>query len=117
MIPGHAADPADFDLLKDMYSLIMNSPTPSSSASTRPPTSSNNQQPLSSTISPRDGLGSFFTPSHSTGVKGFRRRKVSIFDHAEFLEKFGGKELVGPTQVQDGSSPMMGMYKNGRMMF
>jgi len=92
--------------------------SPSSSFSSRPPTtSSNNQQPLSSTVSPRDGLGSFFTPSHSTGVKGFRRRKVSIYDHAEFLEQFGGKELVGPTLVQDGSSPMLGMYKNGRMMF
>jgi len=112
----HTADIVDFDLLKDMYSLIMNSPSPSSS-STRTSTTSNSQQPLSSTLSPRDGLGSFFTPSHSTGVKGFRRRKVSIYDHAEFLEKFGGKELVGPTRVKDGSSPMLGMYKNGRMMF
>jgi hypothetical protein len=99
-----------------MYSLIMNSP--SSSFSSRPASSSStSQQPLSSTLSPRDGLGSFFTPSHSTGVKGFRRRKVSIYDHAEFLEKFGGEEMVGPTRVKDGSSPMMGMYRNGRMMF
>jgi len=106
----------DFDLLKDMYSLIMNSPSSSFSRETTS-TASTSQQPLSSTMSPRDGLGSFFTPSHSTGVKGFRRRKVSIYDHAEFLARFGGKDLVGPTRVQDGSSPMMGMYKNGRMMF
>lgn len=97
----------------------MNSPssTFASRPLTTPSAAASAGQPLSSTISPRDGLGSFFTPSHSTGVKGFRRRKVEVYDHAEFLEKFGADDHVPSTIVQDGTSPMMSMYKNGRMMF
>lgn len=99
-VTDHAAD---FELLRDTYSLIMNSP-----------------------VTPRQAAGDSLAREHSpiapnffssTGVKGFRRRQVSIYSHADFLAMHGGQEIVDATKTKDGESVMLGMYKNAKFMF
>ncbi|WWD18024.1 hypothetical protein CI109_102471 [Kwoniella shandongensis] len=115
--------PTDFTLLRDIYSVIMNSPTQRSQShhetippnpDTSPPSSSPSKPKSPPAIQPPLGKDFF---SHSSGVKGFRRRSVSIYDHSEFLEKYGGKELCDKAKVKDGGNVMTGMYKNAKMMF
>ncbi|WVO17807.1 hypothetical protein L204_105505 [Cryptococcus depauperatus] len=95
--------PTDFEHFRDVYSVIMNSPIITPPSISLPPPSSSNFE--------RD----FF--SHSVGVKGFRRREVKIYSHADFLKQFGGKEVLERTKVRDGGNVMLGMYKNAKMMF
>lgn len=85
--------PTDFSLLRDTYSLIMNSP---------------------SRVSEAGGVGpTFFTHS----VRGFRRRDVKVWEQADFLREFGGDEVIAKTRTGDGGSVMEEMYKNARVMF
>ncbi|AAW42702.1 conserved hypothetical protein [Cryptococcus deneoformans JEC21] len=99
--------PTNFEHFRDLYSIIMNSPsriTPSPSSTPDSPSS------LPSKIKQ-----DFF--SHSSGVKGFRRRNIGIYTHADFLAKYGGKEILDKTTVKDGANVMTAMYKNAKMMF
>lgn len=97
----------DFEHFRDLYSIIMNSPSP-----TIPSPSSTSDSPSSSPLKIKQD---FF--SHSSGVKGFRRRNIGIYTHADFLAKFGGKEILDKTTVKDGANVMTAMYKNAKMMF
>ena len=58
--------------------------------------------------------GDFFS---SSGVLGFRRRKVEILSQADFIEKHASAEMLAKTRVGDGGSVMLGMYKNAKVMF
>ncbi|ODN84079.1 hypothetical protein L202_00098 [Cryptococcus amylolentus CBS 6039] len=97
--------PTDFEHFRDLYSVIMNSPSV-----TAP------QPPPPSAFNPASKISRDFF-SHSSGVKGFRRRNVGIYTHAEFLEKYGGKEVLDKTRVRDGGNVMTGMYANAKMLF
>ncbi|WVO19802.1 uncharacterized protein IAS62_001092 [Cryptococcus decagattii] len=99
--------PTNFEHFRDLYSIIMNSPSP-----TIPSPSSTSDSPSSSPLKIKQD---FF--SHSSGVKGFRRRNIGIYTHADFLAKFGGKEILDKTTVKDGANVMTAMYKNAKMMF
>jgi hypothetical protein len=87
---------ADFELLGETYSLIMNSPSPSTSPS-----------------DPTSLRDDFFTHS----VRGFRRRQVGIHPQTEFLRTFGGEEVMSGTRTRDGISVLEGMYGNAKIMF
>ena len=127
----------DFALLKDTYSLIMNSPPVSSpySSSSSPapaPAPTPKSSPSGdaevggspavtwSTSSPTP-LSTFFTPHHAhmrhTGVQGFRRRHVGVHTHAEFLEMYADKRLLERTTLGDGTNVMLAMYGNAQVMF
>lgn len=99
----------DFELLRDTYSLIMNSPSTSFHVPSPLGTGNKTKIPVA------EGFKDFFFPS--TGIKGFRRRQVGIHSQADFLELYGGEECVGPTRVRDGGSVMLGMYGNAKIMF
>ncbi|WVR05785.1 hypothetical protein IAU60_002810 [Kwoniella sp. DSM 27419] len=104
--------PTDFTLLRNIYSVIMNSPSQSSSTT---PARSGTSPSANGTTSP----GKPSAPLHKdffSGVKGFRRRQVGIYSHAEFSERFG-REYVERTKTKDGASVMLGMYKNAKVMF
>lgn len=98
--------PTDFDLLRDTYALIMNSPARGGKGG----------QP----VKPKgkkaaQALGDdFFT---SRGVRGFRRRKVNVYSQADFVREFGGEKVIAPTRMRDGLSPMLTMYENAKIMF
>ncbi|KAK4688906.1 hypothetical protein P7C73_g1206, partial [Tremellales sp. Uapishka_1] len=105
--------PTDFELLRDVYSLIMNSP-PRLSLSASTPTPGHNffsshPAPASDPLDPPIAPG--------TGVQGFRRRAVGVYKHKEFLETFGGEKEVRQTRTKDGGNVMTGMYGNAKMMF
>lgn len=98
--------PTDFDLLRDTYSLIMNSPA-RGGAKGQP------ARPKGKKAA--QALGDdFFT---SRGVRGFRRRKVNVYSQAEFVREFGGDKVLAPTRTRDGLSPMLTMYENAKIMF
>lgn len=117
----------DFELLRDTYAHIMNSPPPSASTSTStstslptptsPPSRQNNHSktPPTHSPSPTPTLDNDFFSS--TGVKGFRRRQVNIHTHAEFLERYAGSDILRATTLRDGGSVMLGMYRNAKVMF
>ncbi|OCF33279.1 hypothetical protein I316_05020 [Kwoniella heveanensis BCC8398] len=124
--------PTDFTLLRDIYSVIMNSPSPSSSTTTiRPgPANASSAAPPSSS-STRSNSKASTTPLISSsaadslpqlqkdffsGVRGFRRRQVNIYSHAEFAEKYGG-EFMDKTELGDGSNIVTSMYGNAKVMF
>lgn len=94
---------ADFELLRDTYSLIMNSPVLQRSMQ------GGSISTPHSPIAP-----DFFS---STGVKGFRRRQVAIHSHAEFLTMHGGPDIIKATRTRDGENVMLDMYKNAKFMF
>lgn len=99
----------DFELLRNIYNLVMSSPT----LSTRriPPTS----KPSGIAQQPHTALEGDFFQSHP--VRGFRRRNINIYSQADFLRDFGGDEIVRATTVKDGSWVMGGMYGNAKIMF
>ncbi|KAL1407698.1 hypothetical protein Q8F55_007131 [Vanrija albida] len=96
--------PTDFELLRDTYSLIMNSPSRRDEAPAKE-AKGKNQSRLNS---------DFFS---STGVRGFRRRSIGVYPQTEFIQKFGGKGIVQATKTRDGQSPMLGMYHNAKILF
>ena len=85
----------DFQLLRDTYSLIMN--TPSSSLSVPPKL--------------RDEAS-----THST-TRESRCGQIGIYSQTEFLERFGGGEVMKATRTRDGTSILEGMYTNANIMF
>lgn len=94
--------PTDFELLRDTYSLIMNSParrTDSSETPTKP-----------------SRLGSDFF-SAATGVRGFRRRAIGVYTQPDFILKYGGKEAIEKTTTRDGMCAMLTMYNNAKVLF
>lgn len=110
--------PTDFNLLRDLYALVM-SPTPTS-ALRRPPSSSSSSSSSGSGKSKGKGAGggggaiaeNFFSRSsshHPNGVKELR-----VMNHAEFLERFGEIEM---TRCQDGSNPMVQFYENAKFIY
>ena len=115
----------DFELLRDIYSVIMNSPpfplTASSSHSHHPPTyppfpssPTSLTSQVSSTITTPTALRTDFF-SHS--VKGFRRRSVGIYPQSEFIKRYGGEEIVKRLTMKDGTSLVESMYGNAKVMF
>ncbi|WVQ97160.1 hypothetical protein IAU59_004270 [Kwoniella sp. CBS 9459] len=126
--------PTDFTLLRDIYSVIMNSPSPSSlGTSIRPATASSAAPTSSSSSSSSPSASSSTGPNKSnsnktapgppqlqkdffSGVRGFRRRQVNIYSHTEFAEKYGG-EFMEKTQLRDGSNIVTSMYGNAKVMF
>ena len=91
----------DFELLRDTYSLIMNSPPAALNLPTQP-------------LATRNPIwNDFFTHS----VRGFRRRQVGIYGQDEFMRKFGGEEIVGKLTLKDGVSVVDRMYGNAKVMF
>ena len=95
---------SDFDMLKEIYSVIMTTP-----ASRR--------------LSP-----GYFSP-HSTsgsnsqsqpdlmGTHGFKHRHVAVYSHAEFLQGFGDESSISGTTTKDKTNVMLSMYKNAKFMF
>ncbi|WVQ85439.1 hypothetical protein IAT38_007604 [Cryptococcus sp. DSM 104549] len=116
--------PTDFELFKDIYSVIMNSPSraePLPIPTTNLPRSkkpqpqffsSSEAYALAAEKRAAEDLGGV-----GVGVKGFRRRDIRIYKHAEFLEKYGGPDITEKTKVKDGENVMTEMYKNAKMMF
>lgn len=94
--------PTDFELLRETYSLIMNSPS----------RRAENDPPKRKTGS----LGDDFF-SAATGVRGFRRRAIGVYTQAEFILKYGGKDVVKATSTRDGNSTMLSMYRNAKVLF
>ncbi|WWC86121.1 uncharacterized protein L201_000992 [Kwoniella dendrophila CBS 6074] len=94
--------PTDFELLRDIYSIIMNSPSTTSSASSTP----------TSVILPSSAT------SNSSSVKGFKRRQINIYKHDEFIDKFGDEnEIIKKTNLKDGDNVMKQLYNNAKIMF
>ncbi|WVF70800.1 hypothetical protein IAT40_005594 [Kwoniella sp. CBS 6097] len=121
--------PTDFTLLRDIYSVIMNSPSPSSaSTSIRPgpanassaapssPSSASTSPSKSSKSTAGSGPGLQLQKDFFSGVRGFRRRQVNIYSHSEFAEKYGG-EFIDKTELGDGSNIVTTMYGNAKVMF
>ena len=100
--------PTDFDLLKETYSLIMNSPARDTDGAPR-------TKPKGK--SARAALSDDFFSSAPVANKAFRRRQIKVYGQAEFISKFGGEKEIGPTRTRDGLSPMLGMYANAKIMF
>lgn len=98
--------PTDFELLRDTYSLIMNSPARrADSAREGVPTKGKTGR-----------LGSDFF-SAATGVRGFRRRSIGVYTQPDFIMKYGGREAVQATSTRDGISTMLSMYRNAKVLF
>jgi hypothetical protein len=98
--------PTDFELLKETYSLIMNSAA-RSEAGAKP-------KGKAARAALRDD---FFSSTPPAAAKGFKRRQISVYSQADFIAKFGGEAEVAPTRTRDGLSPMLGMYSNAKIMF
>lgn len=101
--------PTDFELLKETYSLIMNSPSRREAEA----------EAGSETVPKRktDKKGGKIGGDFFTGVKGFRRRQIVVYPQSTFLQQFGGEKEIAPTRTKDGASPMLGMYANAKVMF
>ncbi|KAJ9117586.1 hypothetical protein QFC22_004436 [Naganishia vaughanmartiniae] len=95
-----------FGMLKEMYSLIMTSPPRKLSSDFFSP----HRLPESS--KPLAG-----TPPDLIGVRGFKHRHVGVYDHAEFLTRFGSQDELKGTTTRDGDNVMLSMYKNVKFMF
>jgi hypothetical protein len=109
--------PTDFELLRDTYSLIMNSP-PARSESAK----DGSAGPPPPTIMGRAARAAladdfFSSPAASPAAKSFRRRQIGVYTQAAFIGKYGGEKEIGPTRTRDGLSPMLGMYDNAKIMF
>lgn len=100
--------PTDFELLRDTYSLIMNSPSRRASAEAEERQANGGGQKGN----PRKLSNDFFT-----GVRGFRRRQINVYSQAEFVMKFGGREAISATTTRDGTSLMLSMYNNTKVLF
>lgn len=97
---------ADFEMLRDMYEVIMTTPANrrlSSSFFSRQPTPG----PSTSTPDQPDLIGSH----------GFKHRHVELSSHADFLEKWGNNASLSGTTTKDGTNVMLGMYNNAKFMF
>ncbi|CAK9781435.1 DUF185-domain-containing protein [Cutaneotrichosporon oleaginosum] len=88
--------PTDFELLRDTYSLIMNSPSRRASD---------------------EGKRGRLSNDFFTGVRGFRRRAINVYSQAEFVMKYGGREAIKATTTRDGMSVMLNMYHNTKVLF
>jgi hypothetical protein len=106
--------PTDFDLLRDLYSLVM-SPSPASHSSF--------STPIASASSPRIG-SDYFSPHSRRGAPspaiettksrgGKAVRGLSVLDHGEFLERWGETEM---TRLRDGTNPMIDSYENAKFI-
>ncbi|OCF55583.1 hypothetical protein L486_07067 [Kwoniella mangroviensis CBS 10435] len=107
--------PTDFELLRDIYSVIMNSPSPSSTT-TSPSTSPSSAIPPTfnnSSKQPKPLSKDFFS-----GVQGFRRRQVNIYKHDEFINKYGDQQqIIEKTNLKNGENVMKQLYDNAKVMF
>ncbi|BEI85127.1 hypothetical protein CcaverHIS002_0505280 [Cutaneotrichosporon cavernicola] len=90
--------PTDFELLRDTYSLIMNSPS---------------RRATDGSGKGRGKLSNDFF----TGVRGFRRRAINVYSQGEFVMKYGGREAIKATTTRDGMSVMLSMYHNTKVLF
>ncbi|ORY29015.1 S-adenosyl-L-methionine-dependent methyltransferase [Naematelia encephala] len=95
--------PTDFRLLRDIYGLVMSSNDPD------PSLQSKRSKATSGALD-----GDFF---HSHAVRGFKRRNVTVYDHAAFVRQFGGDEAVKGTTLKDGTWILDWMYRNAKIMF
>ncbi|KAJ9119436.1 hypothetical protein QFC24_005669 [Naganishia onofrii] len=103
LIPGDLY--TDFGMLKEMYSLIMTSPPRKLSSDFFSP----HRLPESSKTSA--------APPDLIGVRGFKHRHVGVYDHADFLTRFGSRDELKGTTTKDGDNVMLSMYKNVKFMF
>jgi hypothetical protein len=114
----------DFEKLKDIYFLIMNSSSRRLSPSffSHQGTNNNGKATPASTKKAKkiqvqqDAMASQ-SRSDLIGIRGFRQQNVSIYGHAEFLEQFGGEKEIKGTTTKDGGNVMLGMYKNAKFLF
>lgn len=88
-----------------MYSLIMTSPPRKLSSDFFSP----HRLPESSKASA--------APPDLIGVRGFKHRHVGVYDHADFLTRFGSQDELKGTTTKDGDNVMLSMYKNVKFMF
>ncbi|WVW82166.1 hypothetical protein I302_104172 [Kwoniella bestiolae CBS 10118] len=112
--------PTDFELLRDIYSVIMNSPSQSSThtvpslTSPSPSVSKPSIKENMKTKTQRQPLSSDFF----SGVQGFRRRQVNIYKHDEFINKYGDQqEIIEQTNLKNGENVMKQLYDNAKVMF
>ncbi|KAJ9098272.1 hypothetical protein QFC21_004601 [Naganishia friedmannii] len=94
-----------FGMLKEMYSLIMTSPPRKLSSNFFSP----HRLPESSKAS--------VAPPDLIGVRGFKHRHVGVYDHADFLTRFGSQDELKGTTTKDGDNVMLSMYKNVKFVF
>ncbi|WRT64028.1 uncharacterized protein IL334_000955 [Kwoniella shivajii] len=114
--------PTDFELLRDIYSVIMNSPSQSLSSTSLPSSTSTSSMPSSTPTSASVPSRSKSSPvglqrDFFSGVRGFRRRQVNIYTHSEFTDKFGEKDTISKTNLKNGENVMKVMYGNAKVMF
>ncbi|WWC58510.1 uncharacterized protein I303_101053 [Kwoniella dejecticola CBS 10117] len=141
--------PTDFELLRDVYSIIMNSPSiitsssPSSSGDatesklTASHTSSKKTGALTPTSTQTQTPLKAIPTDFFSGVKGFKRRKINIFTHNDFVDEFAGtstssgrrqnhgagngngngNEIIRKTTLKNGENIMKQLYNNVKVMF
>jgi hypothetical protein len=130
----------DFELLKQVYQLIMKAEHPPPITSLehapqpiRPPRGSPNvstshllQPGTSSSAKPSVSLAEATTiqtdplpntPQPVSPGTTFKDRQIGIYKQGEFVRKFGGKEMMNKLKTRDGGNLVEGMYKNARIMF
>lgn len=116
--------PTDFDTLREMYSLVMSSGSPTTAAQATPfSPSSGHAAPASLPTSARAGLSpDYFSPSSpssrryggdSTGL-GPSGRSLQVVDHGDFLEEWGETDM---TRLGDGSNPLVETYQNAKFIY
>lgn len=109
---------ADFEKLRDIYSLIMNS-----SPRRLPPSffSSSAEAAAQLPKRARRHQHSHHEQANSrvdlVGGRGLRQSSGQVYGHAEFLEEFGTEEDLRGTRTRDGNNVMLGMYKNAKVFF
>ncbi|KAJ9110240.1 hypothetical protein QFC19_001643 [Naganishia cerealis] len=124
-LPYHRLLVSDFDSLPDAVegrngpvvqtSLIMTSPPRKLSSDFfsphRPPTTTDSTSRAASRNHRRS------PPPDLIGVRGFKHRHVGVYDHADFLTRFGSQDELKGTTTKDGDNVMLSMYKNVKFMF
>lgn len=102
--------PTDFEKLRDMYRLVMSSPT-SRDVELR-------SSPLGTTASSLRLGPSFFSSSSSSHSNSPRmdgeKGRVKVFTHKEFMQTYADLEA---TTVRNGENPMLEYYQNVRFLF
>lgn len=96
---------ADFEMLKEIYSVIMTTPA--------------NRRLSPGYFSPHSAATGSSAQSQFDlmGTHGFKHRHVAVYSHAEFLQGFGDEASISGTTTKDKTNVMLSMYKNAKFMF
>ncbi|WWC66472.1 uncharacterized protein I206_100374 [Kwoniella pini CBS 10737] len=114
--------PTNFELLRDIYSIIMNSPSINQNENENSNLIKNQNNSKNDDAKQLILKKDFFS---SLGVKGFKRRKINIYKHNEFIDKFAGNnnnnnnknEILKKTNLKNGENVMKQLYNNVKVMF